>query len=170
MAEDNPMREIRIEKVTLNVGAGGPGEELEKSKALLKELTGMEPKETEARSRSAFGVSKGRSMGTKVTLRGKEAREFLERVFEANPELSKESFDGNGNFSVGIEEHIDLPGTEYDPEMGILGLDVTVTLERPGFRVRRKKISKKIGKGHRISKQEAMEFVDENFDVNIVGG
>lgn len=164
------MRQIRIGKVTLNIGAGGPGEELEKSKNLLERLTGMEAKETKARGRSAFGVSKGREIGTKVTLRGEEAREFLERVFKArNGEIPQKNFDEQGNFSIGVKEHIDLPGTEYDPDVGIFGLDVTVTLERPGFHIRRRKISKEIGEGHKISREEAIKFVENNFEVQVVG-
>lgn len=170
MAE-NKMRQIRIEKVTLNIGAGGPGEKLEKAVKLLEKLTGRGAKETEARSRSAFGVSKGRKMGAKVTLRGEEAVKFLERVFDALDHTVKISnFDRQGNLSVGIKEHIDLPGTDYDPELGIFGLDVTVTLERPGFRVKRRKISKKVGSSHRISKEDAVSFIKKKFDVEIAGG
>lgn len=169
MAE-NPMREIRIEKVTLNIGAGGPGEKLEKAKGLLKELTGMEAKETEAKSKSAFGVSKGRAIGAKVTLRGKEGKEFLEKIFQAKGEkVSRSNFDSQGNLSIGIKEHIDLPGTDYNPEIGIFGLDVTVTLERPGFHVKRRKVSKEIGKNHRISKEEAIDFIKDEFDVEVSG-
>ncbi|MFB6216468.1 MAG: 50S ribosomal protein L5 [Candidatus Aenigmatarchaeota archaeon] len=163
------MKEIKVEKVVLNVGAGGPGEELEKSKNLLERLTDREPKETKARGRSEFGVSKGREIGAMVTLRDEEAKDFLERVLVAKDnELSREDFDEQGNFSIGIKEHVDIPGTEYDPDIGIRGLDVSVTLERPGFRVKKRRISKDIGENHKISKEEAIEYVEDNFDVDVV--
>lgn len=165
------MREIKVGKVTLNIGVGGPGEELERAKNLLENLSGQEAKETRARGKNTFGVSEGRKIGAKVTLRGGKGEEFLQRALEAtNKELEESSFDRQGNFSIGIEEHIDLPGTEYDPETGIFGLDVTVTLERPGFRLKRRKVSKPIGKNHRISKKEAIDFVKESFNVKVNGG
>lgn len=167
---ENEMKQIKIEKVVLNIGAGGPGERLEKAKNLLENLTGREVKETSAKKRSAFGVSKGRQIGAMVTLRDGEASEFLERVFEAKDgEISSRNFDEQGNLSIGIEEHIDLPDTQYKPEVGILGLDVTVTLERPGFHVKRRKVSKEIGKDHKISKDDAIDFIKEKFDVKVDG-
>lgn len=171
MAEENPMKEIRLEKVVLNIGAGGPGEELEQARDLLEGLTGKEANITEAKSRSAFGVSKGRDIGVMITLRDNEAKEFLESVLKAKEnKVNKNAFDDQGNLSIGIKEHIDLPQADYDPELGIFGLDVAVKLERPGFRIKRKKISKKIGKDHRISKEEAINFIEKNFDAEVVGG
>ncbi|MFP4633674.1 MAG: 50S ribosomal protein L5 [Candidatus Aenigmatarchaeota archaeon] len=170
MTNENPMKEIKLEKVVLNIGAGGPGEKLEKAKNLLESLTGRKTKITKARGRSAFGVSKGRDIGAMVTLRENEAERFLERVFEAKENrISRDVFDQQGNLSLGIKEHIDLPGTDYDPEVGIFGMDVAVKLERPGFRIKKKKVSKEIGKDHKISKDEAISFIQKNFDVEVVG-
>ncbi|MFP4045477.1 MAG: 50S ribosomal protein L5 [Candidatus Aenigmatarchaeota archaeon] len=170
MTEKNPMREIKIEKVTLNIGVGEPGEELEKSKNLLEKLTEKTAKETQARKRSAFGVSQGRNIGVMVTLRNEEAEEFLEKALEVKDgKIDRENFTDNGNFSLGIEEHIDLPGAEYEPEIGIHGLDIAVTLIRPGYRIKKKKISKPVGKSHKITKEEAMEFVKDKFNVEITG-
>lgn len=165
----NPMEEINIDKVVLNVGVGGPGEDLERGKNLLERLTGREPKETKARGRSEFGVSKGREIGAMVTLRDEEAITLLERVFKAKDgELPRGNFDEQGNLSIGIEEHVDLPETEYDPDIGILGFDVAVTLKRPGFSIKRKRPSKEVGDSHKITKEEAIGFIEKNFDVNIV--
>ncbi len=170
MSNENEMRQIELQKVVLNIGTGGPGEELEKAKNLLENLTGRDAKITKAKSRSAFGVSKGRDIGVMVTLRDEEAESFLERALEAKEyKLKRSSFDDQGNFSLGIKEHIDLPGTDYDPEVGIFGMDITATLERPGFCIKRKKIPRKIGENHKITKQEAMDFVKERFDVEITG-
>ena len=170
MAEENPMKKIRLAKVVLNIGAGGPGEELEQAKGLLEGLTQREAKVTKAKSRSAFGVSKGRDIGVMVTLRDENAREFLENVFKAkDKKIEKNAFDDQGNLSIGIKEHIDLPQADYDPDLGIFGLDIAVKLERPGFRIKRKKISKDIGDSHKISKEEAVNFIENNFDVEVIG-
>lgn len=165
------MREIRIEKVTINMGCGSDEEKLERAKKLLEKLTGRKVLITKTRKRTTFGMARNRPIGVKVTLRGKEAEEFLKKAFDAVDNTIKASqFDENGNFSIGIREYIDLPGAKYDPEIGILGMDVCVTLERPGYRVKRRKIKKsKVGKKHRISKGEAIEWVKDKFGVNVIG-
>jgi large subunit ribosomal protein L5 len=82
--------------------------------------------------------------------------------------LKASSFDGFGNISVGIHEHIDIPGTKYNPDIGIFGMDVNVTLSRPGYRIARKsRKSAKIGKEHRINKEEAMEFFRQQYGAKV---
>ncbi len=170
MSDKNPMKKIGLEKIVLNIGIGSPGEELEKAKNLLEDLTGKNPKLTKAKRRSAFGVSKGREIGVMVTLRNEEAENFLKKFLDAKDhKIRKSSFDDQGNFSMGIEEHIDLPGTDYNPDIGIFGMDITATLERPGFGIKRRNISRKIGEKHKISKNEAIEFMEEKFEVEITG-
>ncbi len=165
----NPMRKIRIEKVTINIGCGEAGEKLEKAKKLLENLTNRKVVITKTHRRTTFGTAKGRPIGCKVTLRGKEAEEFLKKAFDAiDNKLQKTVFDAQGNFSFGIKEHIDIPGVRYDPEIGIFGMDVCVTLERPGFRVKRKKLSSKIGKKHLIKPEEAIEWVSKIYGVEII--
>jgi large subunit ribosomal protein L5 len=82
--------------------------------------------------------------------------------------LSKNVFDAQGSFSFGVKEHIDIPGVRYDPEIGIFGMDVCVTLERPGFRVKRKRMKSKIGKEHLIKPEEALEWTSKSYGVEIV--
>ncbi|MCD6367925.1 MAG: 50S ribosomal protein L5 [Candidatus Aenigmarchaeota archaeon] len=165
----NPMKEIRIEKVVINIGIGNNRERLEKAKALLESLTGRKPLITKTKRRTTFGMAKGRPIGVKVTLRGEDAIKMLERLLETkDKKISSRSFDRDGNFSFGIQEHIDIPGTRYDPKIGIFGMDVCVTLERPGYRVKKRKISSKIGDDHKIKKEEAMEFVKKKFGVEII--
>ena len=172
----NPMRAIRIEKVTINIGVGEPGEKLEKAMEVLKRLLALvgidqRPTKTKAKVRvQRWGIRPGLPIGVKVTVRGKKAYELLDLLFNAiDRRLSSRSFDENGNFSFGISEYIDIPGMKYDPAIGIFGMDVCVTLERPGYRVkRRKRRRSKIGKKHRINKDEAIEFVKETFGVEVV--
>ena len=166
----NPMREIRIEKVCLNIGCGGDLEKIERAEKLLKKLTGREKVLiTKSKKRSTFGIAKGKPVGVKVTLRKKEAVEFLKKALAAVDNKIKESnFDEEGNFSFGVKEYIDLPGVKYDPSIGMLGFDVCVTLERPGFRIkRRRKEKRKIPKAHKIKREEAIEWVKKNFGVEV---
>ncbi len=75
-------------------------------------------------------------IGCKVTIRGKEAEEFVKKaLWIRENRLAKYSFDPEGNFSFGIQDYTDFPGMKYDPEIGIFGLDVSVSLSRPGKRV-----------------------------------
>ena len=165
----NPMKSIRIEKITLNIGCGESSANLDKAKKLLEFLTEKKVIITTTHNRTSFGMAKGRPIGCKITLRGKNAEEFLKKALSAvDFKLSKNIFDKHGNFSFGIKEHIDIPGVRYDPEIGIFGMDVCVTLERPGFRIKRKKFPEKIGKKHLIHPEDAMEWIVKNYKVELV--
>jgi large subunit ribosomal protein L5 len=167
----NPTRRIRLGKLTLNMGAGESGPRLEKSKAILEKITGKKVVITKTHRRTTFGVAKKRPIGVMVTLRGEEARNLLRRMLEATENRLKPSqFDSSGNFSFGIHEYIHIPGIKYDPDVGILGMDVCVTLERPGFRVKRRKNPGSIGKTHRITPPEAIEWVRKEFGVEVREG
>jgi len=162
------MKEIRLFKVTVNVGAGEAGTKLEKAQLLIAELTGNKVVITKTHKRTTFGSPKGRPIGCKVTLRGKSADAFLKRALEAiDNKISGKAFDTQGNFSFGIKEHIDLPDVKYDPNTGIYGMDICVTLERKGFRVARKRIKSKIGKNHLITPEESKKWLSEKFGVVI---
>jgi len=162
----NPMTKIRIEKITINIGCGDSKEKLEKATILLERLTEKKIVITKTRTRTTFGSVKGKPIGCKVTLRRKSAEEFLKRAFEAvDKKLSKNIFDTSGNFSFGVKEHIDIPGVKYDPDIGIMGMDVCVTLEKPGFRIKRKSMPSKIGKKHLIKPEEAMDWVSKSYGV-----
>ncbi len=163
------MKDIRIEKVTLNMSTGAPGPELEKAKKLLSMITGKRIVKTSTHKRSTFGVAKGREIGVMTTLRGKEAKELLGKLLQSlENKIKATQFDASGNFSLGIEEYINIPGVNYDPEIGIMGFDVSVSLERPGYRVARKSYGKsKVGKKHRITPEESMEWVRKEFKVEI---
>jgi large subunit ribosomal protein L5 len=171
--QKNFMRRIILDKVTVNIGLGESGERLQKAYQLLQDLTGAKPVYTKARkSIREFGVRKGAPIGVKVTLRGEKAVEFLKKALAAvNYRIKASSFDDYGNVGFGITEHVLIPGTRYDPEVGIFGMDVVLTLIRPGYRVmRRRRKYTRIPKRHRVTKEEAMEFLKQSFNVAIIEG
>ncbi len=153
----NKMREIRIEKIVLNIGCNKE-KNPEVAAKILEKITGRKPVITRTHKRSTFGVAKNKPIGAKVTIR-KDTEALLKRLFEAVGNKIKLSSISDGTFSFGIPEYILIPGIRYDPNIEIMGLDVCVTLERPGFRVKRRRIKSKIGKKHRITKEETVEFI-----------
>ncbi|MBI4981246.1 50S ribosomal protein L5 [Candidatus Woesearchaeota archaeon] len=165
----NPMREIRIAKLTLNIGAGKDEDHLKKGLKLLQKLTGVAPVKTVTQKRiPGWGLRPGLVVGCKITLRN-GAEEMLKRLLVAKENvLSRRCFDAQGNFSFGIPEYIDIKGMDYDPELKILGLEAAVTLKRPGFRVSSRKLRPaKVGKTHAITPEEAIEFVKKKFGVEV---
>ncbi len=165
------MKQIRIEKLTLNMGVGKPGPDLEKALKLLNLLTNKKPVETKSQKRiPTWGVRPGLSIGAKVTVRGKDAEELLKRLLEAiDLRLSKRKIDKEGNFGFGIKEYLDVPGMKYDMDLGILGFEVAVTVSRPGNRVKLRKIKpKKIAKKHRITKEDTVQFLKDNYNVKFI--
>jgi large subunit ribosomal protein L5 len=166
----NPMRKIRVGKVVINIGVGRSGEPLEKARHALEELTNRQPSVRGAKkSVRDFNIHKGEPIGAMVTLRRDPAYEFLRRVIAANRNtLKSSSFDNYGNISIGIREHIDIPGTKYNPDIGIFGMDVCVSLTRPGYRVAKKRDRHPIGKDHRIGKEESIRFFREEFAAEVL--
>lgn len=162
------MKEIRIGKITLNIGCGTTVP-VENAKEILTRLTNGKVVITRTRKRSTFNVPRNKPIGCKITIR-KGMDEFLKRLLDARENKLKESnFDETGNLSFGIPEYIEIENMEYDPKIGILGFDVCVTLERPGYRVKKKKMSSRVGKKHLITKDEAMNFMKERFGIEIEG-
>ncbi len=162
------MREPYISKVALNIGVGESGEKLSKAETLIERLTDQRPVKTYAKvTNPDFGIRKGLPIGVKVTLRKEKAEEILKKAFEAKyNKLEQSNFDNHGNLSFGIEEYIDIPGLKYDPDIGIFGLNVSVTIERPGYRIRRRKLKKrKPSKRHQLTKEIAVKFIEDKFGV-----
>ncbi len=166
----NVMRQPRIEKLTLNIGAGKDGQKLEKGVALIKAITGIEPLKTVTQKRIPnWGLRPGLPIGCKLTLRKQPAAELLKRLLVAKENtLKPQQFDAGGNISFGIPEYIEIPGVAYDPKIGIMGLEVCVTLERPGYRIKRRRMEqKKIPKSHQVTKQDAMDYMQKHFNVKV---
>jgi large subunit ribosomal protein L5 len=166
----NPMLKPRIEKVIVNMSVGKSGEPLERATTVLEQLTGQKPCKRKAKKTIRdFGIRKGEPIACLVTLRKEKAKEFVKRALQAvENKVSKDCFDQYGNFSFGIKEHIDIPGTKYVPELGIHGMDVSVALSRPGQRVKYRHRAKSIvGIKHRLSLEEAIEFVQDEFGIQV---
>mgnify|MGYP001561010110 CR=1 FL=1 len=166
----NQMRNIKIEKITLNIGAGKDQAKLEKGLMLLNTIGNATPIKTVTNKRiQEWGLRPGLPIGCKMTLRKERAIKLLPRLLGAvNNQLIEKQFDNNGNIAFGIHEYIEIPGVKYVPEIGIIGFQVCITLERPGYRIKRRRLlPRKIPHKQRISRQEAIDFMTKNFSTKV---
>lgn len=169
--EEQPMLKPQIEKVVVNFNVGKSGEPLEKAFKVLKEIAGQTPVKRNAKtSIRDWGIRKGEPIACVVTLRRQPAIDFLKKVLPViDNRISKSSFDEHGNFAFGLKEHIEIAGVKYDPDVGIFGMDICVTLNRPGDRVRdRRKRKAKVGRKHMLTPEEAILFTKQTLGVEIV--
>ena len=168
---ESPMKKITLEKVVLNMGVGKSGDIIQVAKRALEQISGKKPSTRNAReTQRDWGVRKGEPIGVAVTIRGEDAVVLLKRLLEAKGNsINGKSFDNFGNFSFGINEHIDIPDVKYEPSIGILGLGISIALTRPGYGIRkRSKHKASVGKSHVISNQEAKDYLVKEFGVTIV--
>lgn len=166
----NPMKQIRIEKVTFNVGAGKDQKVLEKGVKLIKNVSGIEPVKTKTMKRlQAWGLRPGLPIGVKITLRKEAAEKMIPRILYAKDEkLAESCFDDYGNISFGIPEYVDIKDAKYDPEIGMMGLQATITLKRPGYRIKDRRLrNKKVPSSHRVSKEEAIQFMKDTYKIKV---
>ena len=161
---------ISIDKVTINIGVGAAGEKMEKAKKLIEKLSDQKAVEIKTKKRiPTWGVRKGLAIGTKTTLRGKKAEEFLNKALDSvERRINEKSFDKTGNFAFGIREYIDIPGFKYDPDIGMLGMDVAVTLNKWGYRITKRKVKRsRIPLKHRITKEDSINYAKEKLKIEV---
>jgi len=135
---DNPMQVPKITKITVNMGVGeavADKKVMDAAVTDLQKITGQKPLVTKSRKAIAsFKIRQGLAIGCKVTLRGARMYEFLDRLINiAMPRIrdfrgvSPRSFDGQGNYSMGVKEQIIFPEIQYDQIDQIRGMDITIT-------------------------------------------
>jgi len=161
----------QIEKVTINIGVGEAGERLKKAESVLKSITGRNPIQTLSKTTNKdWGLRKRMPIGCKVTLRRKEADEFLkEALLTRENKIADYAFDEQGNISFGIPDHTLFKSQKYDPNIGIFGMDVSITMKKPGYRVKHRRIRRRhIPHKHLVKKEETMKFFTNNYNVEVI--
>ena len=161
----------QIEKVTINIGVGEAGERLKKAESVITSLTDRKPVQTLSKTTNKdWSLRKRMPIGCKVTLRGKKADEFLkEALFTRENKMADYAFDEQGNISFGIPDHTLFKSQKYDPNIGIFGMDVCVTMKKPGYRVKRRRIQQRhIPHRHQVQKEETKKFFSEKFNVEVI--
>lgn len=168
----NPMMAPRITKVTVNIGVGEGGNRLLLAERVLSQVTGLTPVRTLSKKTNRdLGTREGAPIGCKVTLRDPaHIEKFLKDAFWCRENtLPAYNFDASGNLSFGIRDYTDFPEMKYDPEIGIFGMDVNAVLERPGHRVSRRRHKKaRVGRSHRVSRDESLEWFRGRFGLTVV--
>ena len=167
----NPMMLPHIEKVTVNIGVGEAGERLEKAETVLEDITKHKPVQTLSKTVSKdLALRKRMPIGCKVTLRGGDATAFLKQAFETREnKIGEYAFDHQGNISFGIPDHTLFKNQKYNPDIGIFGMDVCITMEKPGHRTKKRRVARrKVPHRHRVTREETMQFMTDNYKVEIV--
>lgn len=168
--KNNKMREIEIEKVVLH--CGGTEDKLEKSIKLLEMISGTKKIYVIKSSGRipAFGISPGKKSGAKITIRNKEKiKELLERSFLAVNNTLKSKQITTNQACFGIHEYIEVPGLEYNRDIGILGFETMIVFKRKGKSVKLRKIKRgKYPKNQDVSKEEIINYLTKNFNLEII--
>mgnify|MGYP006306717849 CR=1 FL=1 len=161
----------KIEKITVNIGVGEAGERLTKAESVISNITKQKPVRTLSKTvNKDLALRKRMPIGCKVSLRGKNAEEFLKQALQTREKkIADYSFDDQGNLSFGIPDHTLFKSQKYDPNIGIFGMDVCITMQMPGYRIKRRRIARQhIPHKHRVSREETIEFFKNQFNVEVI--
>ncbi len=161
----------KIEKITVNIGVGEAGERLKKAETVLKNICNQKPIQTISKTTNKdLALRKQMPIGCKVTLRSKKADNFLKQALKTREnKIADYSFDDQGNVSFGVPDHTLFESQKYNPNIGIFGMDVCITMEKAGYRVKKRRIAKRhIPHKHRIEREETMEFFKQNYNVEVL--
>ena len=166
---ENKMREIEIEKMVLH--CGGTEDKLDKSIKLLEKISVSKKIYIVQSTRRipAFGISPGKKSGCKITIREKDKiNDLLKRFFSSlDNQISKKQITEN-QICFGIHEYIEVPGLEYDRDIGITGFEVMIVFKRKGKSVKLRKIKRgKYPKKQQVTKEEINDFLIKHFGVEI---
>jgi large subunit ribosomal protein L5 len=167
---DNPMRQIFLDKVVINLGVGQNENMVENAKALIKKLTNHSAGTTLSKRRDPeLKLKKGQEIGAMSTLRKKEAYDFLKRALDANSNIITRTSIAGNSLNFGVKEYIYFTGVKYDPKIGILGMNVNAAFARKGARVsnRKRKASAPNKRHSHIKKDEIMQYLESNFKVKL---
>lgn len=160
-----------IAKVTINIGVGEAGERLLKAEKVLENITNHKPVQTLSKTTNKdWGIRQQMPIGYKVTLRGTDAQNFLVEALKTREnKIADYSFDDQGNISFGIPDHTLFKDQKYDPDIGIFGMDICITMEKPGYRIKHRRIKRrKIPHRHQVNREESKKFFTEVFSVEVV--
>ncbi len=171
MVDNNIMRDLRLNKLVINIGTGSDENLQLNAKRLIEAITGRKPANEISRTRNpSFKIAKGQKIGAFVTIRGEHAKKLAVKLFDAVDNKIKESSITSNSLSFGIAEYIDISGVKYDPKIGMLGMNVNLSFRRSGLRVAlRKRRNSKVPSKHRsVSREEIIDYIKKEFNVSIV--
>ncbi|MBT4135761.1 50S ribosomal protein L5 [archaeon] len=164
----NPMTEIEIEKMIIH--CGGTEDKHEKSVKLIEMITGGKVYVIKSTRRiPAFGISPGKKSGAKITLRDKEKiKDLIRRILVAVDNTISNKKITTNQVCFGVPEYIEIPGLEYNRDIGILGFEVMLVFKRKGKRVKIRKIKRgSYPKKQDVTKEEIKEYLIKTFGVEV---